>query len=136
MAQDCTIGPGIIIRRLQRFIADDPIGFAAVDINLYAYLSENPVNRVDPSGNVDPWLALRGKLAGGTDMAIIGLFGSDPFAAKCECDGGFSGVMHMIGAGGRLGSAYIISQASGSAVMIYGVVLFSAWYGGVQIGSI
>ena len=33
-----------------RFISKDPIGFAGGDLNLYAYVGNNPVNFVDPSG--------------------------------------------------------------------------------------
>ena len=31
-----------------RFISKDPIGFAGGDINLYSYVGNNPVNRIDP----------------------------------------------------------------------------------------
>jgi RHS repeat-associated protein len=37
--------------RLQRFISEDPIGFSGGDINLYAYVSNDPVNYTDPSGH-------------------------------------------------------------------------------------
>ncbi len=33
-----------------RFITRDPISFAGGDVNLYAYVGNNPVNRVDPEG--------------------------------------------------------------------------------------
>jgi RHS repeat-associated protein len=33
-----------------RFISEDPIGFDAGDVNLYAYVGNNPVVRIDPSG--------------------------------------------------------------------------------------
>ena len=36
--------------RLQRFIAEDPIGFRAGDVNLYAYVGNKPISRADPSG--------------------------------------------------------------------------------------
>ena len=36
--------------RLQRFIAEDPIGFSGEDINLYAYVFGDPVSLVDPLG--------------------------------------------------------------------------------------
>lgn len=36
--------------QLGRFINRDPIGYAAGDMNLYAYVGGSPVNRVDPSG--------------------------------------------------------------------------------------
>ncbi len=33
-----------------RFISEDPIGFEGGDVNLYAYVGNNPVNLVDPNG--------------------------------------------------------------------------------------
>lgn len=36
--------------RLQRFIAEDPIGFAGRDTNLYAYVTNTPLNLTDPFG--------------------------------------------------------------------------------------
>ncbi|MFH1154915.1 MAG: RHS repeat-associated core domain-containing protein [Pseudomonadota bacterium] len=33
-----------------RFISEDPIGFDGGDVNLYAYVLNNPVNRTDPWG--------------------------------------------------------------------------------------
>jgi len=33
-----------------RFIQEDPIGFAGGNVNLYAYLTNNPINRTDPLG--------------------------------------------------------------------------------------
>jgi RHS repeat-associated protein len=35
-----------------RFISEDPLGFAAGDVNFYAYVGNNPVNANDPSGKV------------------------------------------------------------------------------------
>ena len=35
---------------LQRFISEDPIGFAGGDINLYGYVSNRPIDSVDPEG--------------------------------------------------------------------------------------
>ena len=35
---------------LGRFINEDPIGFTGGDVNLYAYVFNNPVVRVDPLG--------------------------------------------------------------------------------------
>jgi len=37
-----------------RWISRDPIGFAGGDVNLYRYVGNNPVNRVDPSGLLCP----------------------------------------------------------------------------------
>jgi RHS repeat-associated protein len=35
---------------LQRFISQDPIGFRGKDVNLYAYVQNNPANFIDPTG--------------------------------------------------------------------------------------
>ena len=36
--------------RLHRFISQDPLGLAAADPNVYAYTSNDPLNRIDPNG--------------------------------------------------------------------------------------
>jgi RHS repeat-associated protein len=36
--------------RLQRFISEDPLQFGGGDINLFAYVGNDPVNEVDPLG--------------------------------------------------------------------------------------
>ncbi|TKB63260.1 MAG: hypothetical protein E8D47_13025, partial [Nitrospira sp.] len=36
--------------RLQRFIAEDPIGFAGGDINIYGFVQNDPMNDIDPLG--------------------------------------------------------------------------------------
>ena len=35
-----------------RFLSEDPIGFGGLDANLYRYVGNNPVNFVDPNGEV------------------------------------------------------------------------------------
>jgi RHS repeat-associated protein len=44
--------------RLQRFIAEDSIGFLGGDVNLYGYVRQNPILRTDPSGQVLPAMLL------------------------------------------------------------------------------
>ncbi len=36
--------------RTGRFISEDPIGFAGEDTNLYRYVNNNPITKIDPSG--------------------------------------------------------------------------------------
>ena len=120
-----------------RFLHKDPIGFAGGTVNLYQYAAGNVVNGNDPFGLIDPWWQLRGKLAGGAALALINLFGNDPFGAKCYCGTDFNSdqraVLQLIGAGGSFGNALILSQATGSAAPIYAVGF--AFYAGVQAGA-
>ncbi len=46
--------------RAGRFLTKDPIGFAGGDVNLYRYVRNNPVNWIDPEGNLPPpaWAAI------------------------------------------------------------------------------
>ncbi len=39
---------------LGRFISEDPIGFAGGDVNLCAYVGNNPINQIDPFGLIPP----------------------------------------------------------------------------------
>lgn len=48
----------------QRFISEDPIGFAGGDVNLYAYVWNSPTNYTDPSGEGLPMLLARVCLKG------------------------------------------------------------------------
>lgn len=43
-----------------RFFSEDPIGFEAKDLNLFRYVFNNPVNKIDPFGLFTPeiWQAL------------------------------------------------------------------------------
>jgi RHS repeat-associated protein len=45
--------------RLQRFVSEDPIGYAGGDMNIYAYVKNNPVNLKDPLGleGIDDFVA-------------------------------------------------------------------------------
>ena len=54
--------------RLQRFISEDPIGFAGGDANLYGYVRENPLYYIDPSGEC-PW-CVAALLGGLTDLGV------------------------------------------------------------------
>jgi RHS repeat-associated protein len=40
----------------QRFISEDPIGFAGKDTNLYSYVTESPLDQKDPAGHWNPSL--------------------------------------------------------------------------------
>jgi RHS repeat-associated protein len=58
---------------LQRFVSEDPIGFAGGDVNLYGYVGNSPVNFTDPSGMVPAPVAacLGGAAFGGFEYALF-----------------------------------------------------------------
>jgi RHS repeat-associated protein len=67
-----TDGTGLLYYRaryyspvLQRFILEDPIGFNAVDPNLYAYVFNGPTNYSDPTEEVFPLAVGLGAVLGG-----------------------------------------------------------------------
>jgi hypothetical protein len=47
---------------MHKFISKDPIGLAGGDVNFYAYVQNNPVNRIDPSG-LNPLLSVIERIA-------------------------------------------------------------------------
>jgi RHS repeat-associated protein len=59
--------------RLQRFIAEDPLGFGAGDTNLYTYVGNAPQDLVDPSGTIAaPLLLPVAACLGGAAGAVLG----------------------------------------------------------------
>ena len=46
-----------------RFLTKDPIGFAGGDVNLYRYVQNNPVNFIDPSGELIQFIPYLQRLA-------------------------------------------------------------------------
>jgi RHS repeat-associated protein len=70
--------------KLQRFISEDPIGFAGGDVNLYAYVGNGPMNYIDPLGLFtigdvfDSDVTIQGLAAFADGIIPFG----DPFAAN------------------------------------------------------
>ena len=57
MERDTVTGLNLAVNRVQnpgtgRWTSQDPLGFAAGDANLYRYVSNDPANRDDPSGEI------------------------------------------------------------------------------------
>ena len=76
---------------LQRFIGEDPLGFAGGDLNLYAYVRNSPLGFVDPSGQDTLEFGV-----GGSARAGIGVVGSVTIAVDGS---GNVGVTYTGGAG-------------------------------------
>lgn len=81
---------------LQQFLTEDPIGFAADEINLYAYSHDDPVNQGDPLG-------LKG---GGSGIPIVIPIGGRKDAGICSVPGPCSSDLQsqFVVAGGIPGS--------------------------------
>jgi RHS repeat-associated protein len=106
--------------RLQRFIAEDPIGFRGRDLNLYAYVFNKPVRLTDPRGT-DAWVGgegagmLHAGLSGfqGGGGALINLSTGEMCTYTIVC--GRIGLGMLVGAGGK-GMVQILAPRCGKDV--------------------
>ena len=96
-----------------RFISEDPIGFAGGDVNLYAYVQNNPVLLVDPSGESGFIGGAIGVVAGGVGGYITS--GSFWGATVGAIAGGVTGfVTPSLSYGAGATTAAFVSGAAGS----------------------
>jgi RHS repeat-associated protein len=114
-----------------RFLQEDPLGFAAGDLNLYRYVLNDPVNLVDPFGlyclsNVA--IAAISGAAGGAVTGAIGAAAGGPLAALAGAAvgaavGGASGAFgEAIGASGPIGGAALGAAGAAAEAGIAGGV--------------
>ena len=97
---------------LGRFLQPDPIGYAD-DLNLYAYVGNNPVNFTDPSGLVANWAkgtALTGVNAA-TDF-LTGGFGQR--ASQAINNGELGEALLYTGAGMAFGAMNVLTLGQGT----------------------
>jgi RHS repeat-associated protein len=98
--------------QLQRFISEDPIGFAGGDPNLYSYVFNQPISFRDPTGlAVDPisWTAAAIMCGSGS---VIGAVMAGRKATWDEC-------LHYAGVGCAAGMLTLVSMiAAGGAVAV------------------
>jgi len=96
--------------KVGRFISEDPIGFAGGDVNLYAYVQNNPITRIDPLG-----LWGLGLNAGGTAEAGMGSGG----AIQANSGVGlFGGGNNGINVGGYTASGSFAGEARSNQFVI------------------
>ncbi len=94
-----------------RFISEDPIGFAGGDVNLYAYVQNNPVMFIDPSGESiwAPWVGLGAGLASG-----VWSFGSEFLMTGDMWKAGQKAIVDGVTTGVGVGVASTIVGAYGA----------------------
>jgi RHS repeat-associated protein len=106
----------------QRFISEDPIGFAAGDPNLYGYVFNRPTSFTDSSGEaVDPvsWTALGIVCGGGAVLGVVATWavaGRKPTlsqmgsGAVMGCGAATIGLVSWVAAGGAAGVAVLTNS--------------------------
>lgn len=74
--------------RLQRFVSEDPIGFGGGDVNLHAYVGNNPTGYRDPSGHFVPLILCAAGAVGSAAADSMGGRKFDPVRAAAWCAAG------------------------------------------------
>ncbi len=114
-----------------RFITEDPIHFAGLDINLYRYVFNNPANLVDPFGlfclSPEAIGAISGGAGGAVNGAINGwIVGGPAGAAAGAVGGGF------VGAGTGAAIATVADAISNTAARVAGSTAIGAAGGATE----
>jgi RHS repeat-associated protein len=93
--------------QLQRFISEDPLGFAGGDVNLYAYVNGNPIGFRDPFGLCPPTRNQRLKLAAkGAFNLGVGLLKTAGGVALTMETGGLAVGIGVYAVGTGMGNIY------------------------------
>jgi RHS repeat-associated protein len=105
-----------------RFVSEDPIGFVGGDVNIYAYVKNNPAAFRDPSG-LSRCNPLLGALVGGAAGAVVGA-GTSALAgaAAGEVAGALAGTFALPG-GGTVGGGALGGGGGATAGAVAGGVV-------------
>jgi RHS repeat-associated protein len=110
-----------------RFISEDPLGFASGEINLYAYVRNNPVSLADPSGLNTFQVGLAGMGSG------FGLGFGVSFGVAVDDHGNYGFYVTPEG-----GAAIGVGFSGGAQVAVSNAATIndlSGWFGNLSIGA-
>jgi RHS repeat-associated protein len=126
-----------------RFITEDPIGFAGGDVNLYAYVQNNPINYTDPYGllSYDQNRARRkaantGLMTKGVKTVASMAVGSQVVKSLNKAGLGVTigTIIKNRGAVATLGAGGTAANLAATA-LIKGALIGGAFYAGIEAGS-
>lgn len=92
-----------------RFISEDPIGFEGGETNLFAYVGNQPINRIDPSGEAGITIGLEGAVALFGFGGQAGIYGNVSHDLKKSWYEGWSWSVTASAGGGAAASVYGLS---------------------------
>ncbi|MGH7964524.1 MAG: RHS repeat-associated core domain-containing protein [Candidatus Binatia bacterium] len=113
---------------LQRFISEDPIGFAGGDVNLYGYVGNRPIDLIDPRGTdtigagIQTGVSLLANQIQATTQLVIDDSGNVGFAATLCYGGVTEAAGFYLGGVGSVGTTPTIEGLSGPSVDVGSIV--------------
>jgi RHS repeat-associated protein len=119
---------------LGRFLSEDPLEFQGEDVNLYAYVLNDPISYRDPLGLVSPTVvagaglgALFGGISAATNASAANIHNTNPLAFVGIVG---TGIVAGAGQGAALGAGLVNPALIGSFVSLVNNVGVQLWVGG------
>jgi RHS repeat-associated protein len=108
--------------RRQRFVSEDPLGFAAGDLNTYRYVFNQPITGTDPLGLDTGAVGLTGSigLGVGATGSVLVTFGNGQIGIQITYGGeGVAGGGASVGAAVQYSNATSLSQLDGWSMHVF-----------------
>ncbi len=106
-----------------RWTTKDPLNFSGGDTNLYAYVFNDPVNLIDPTGEIFWWIVGGGLIGAGFNLGSQLAKNGGDWSQVDWLSVGLSGASGMLGTGLGFATTSIFWNVAGSAVIGGGMTL-------------